>query len=57
MDKNLVEMLGLFTVPKDIHIQTKAERDEEAQLLGAAKDFLNEDDLGDTKNGPETEAD
>ena len=40
MDKSVVSMLGLFTVPPVAHIKNKEERALEAQLISAHRDFF-----------------
>ena len=40
MDKSVVSMLGLFTVPPAAKIKDKEERALEAQLLNAHRDFF-----------------
>jgi hypothetical protein len=40
MDKSVVSMLGLFTVPPAVKIKDKEERALEAQLLNAHRDFF-----------------
>ena len=40
MNKQVLEMLGLFTVPPDIKVRTKAQRDEDAMLVRDARDFF-----------------
>ena len=40
MDKQVLEMLGLFTVPRDIKIKDKEERALENKLMNEAREFF-----------------
>ena len=40
MDKQILQMLGLFTVPPEIKVKGKEEKQLESQLLREGKDFF-----------------
>lgn len=40
MDKQVLEMLGLFTVPRDIKIKDREERALDTKLMNEARDFF-----------------
>jgi len=40
MDDNILNMLGLFTVPPEMAMKDREERALEAQLMNAHKDFF-----------------
>ena len=42
MDKQVLEMLGLFTVPREIKIRNKEERALDNKLMNEAKAFFGE---------------
>mgnify|MGYP006953007805 FL=1 len=42
MDKQVLEMLGLFTVPREIKIRNKEERALDTKLMNEAKAFFGE---------------
>ena len=44
MDKQVLEMLGLFTVPREIKIRNKEERALDTKLMNEAKAFFGEQD-------------
>jgi hypothetical protein len=40
MDKQILEMLGLFTVPPEARLKQQEQRTLESQLLSAHRDFF-----------------
>lgn len=42
MDKQVLQMLGLFTVPREIKIKDKEERALENKLMNEAREFFGE---------------